>query len=139
MPSDAPVPECEAIASFQDHVHDLIDAEIDRQDEIHPQGYAADRDGVRFGLCTVEDELREAVQAWRDERRVDNWLATEEELTQALAVGARLLRSLVKARSDALSTTRADGHHKFCSTAGGDPNECSCLPRESSRKGVNDG
>ena len=73
-------------------------AEVNRQDEIHPAGYQATRDGVRLGLATVEDELREALDAHRDERRVEGWSHTYEELLQLAAVAVRTAAAI---RSDA--------------------------------------
>lgn len=68
--------------------------EITRQDRIHPAGYPATRDGVRFGIATIEDETREAWGAWGDERSVDGWPHTREELLQTAAVVMRLIRSI---------------------------------------------
>lgn len=78
---------------------DLVVAEIGRQDEIHPEGYPATRDGIRLGLATIRDELDEAESAWREERRINGWAATEEELTQIAAVAIRTLRSLTESES----------------------------------------
>lgn len=77
----------------------VLEEEIGRQDLIHPAGYPATRDGIRFGIATLEDELWETLDAWRAEKRGDNWTRTEEELLQVVAVGARLLRSLMDARA----------------------------------------
>lgn len=73
---------------------DLIASEVARQDEIHPAGYPATRDGVRMGLATIQDELDEALAAWRDERREPHWTETEAEVLQVAGVAARLLRSM---------------------------------------------
>jgi hypothetical protein len=91
------------IQAANDHALDLLAAEIDRQDEIHPAGYPATRDGIRFGLATVEDELKETLDAWRAERRTEGWTDTEEELTQTAAVSMRLLRSLLLDRANGQS------------------------------------
>jgi len=93
------VSETGQIQAATDHALDLVAAEIDRQDEIHPAGYPATRDGIRFGLATVEDELKETLDAWRAERRIEGWSDTEEELTQTAAVSMRLLRSLLLDRA----------------------------------------
>jgi hypothetical protein len=74
-------------------------AEARRQDEVHPDGFEANRNGVRFGLCTIEDEIREAREAWEHEKRgcyddPARWRHTRAELVQALAVGFRLLCSI---------------------------------------------
>lgn len=73
-------------------------AEIARQDTIHPQGWAADRDGIRLGIATIEDEMIESRDAWRAERKVEGWPGTEAELMQTAAVALRLLRSIRAAR-----------------------------------------
>jgi hypothetical protein len=71
--------------------------EIERQDLIHPAGYPATRDGVRFGIATVEDETKEALDAWRAERKVDGWPETRGELLQVAAVTMRIIRSIDEA------------------------------------------
>lgn len=76
--------------------------EIARQDRIHPAGYPATRDGVRFGIATVADETQEALDAWRAERRIDGWPETRTELFQTAAVIMRLIRS-IDAAADAAS------------------------------------
>jgi len=68
--------------------------EVDRQDAIHPAGYPATRDGIRFGIATLQDELGETYDAWRQERRTDGWNKTEEELLQVIGVAFRLFREL---------------------------------------------
>lgn len=76
--------------------------EIARQDEQHPSGYPATRDGVRHGITTVGDELHEAYDAWREERcrcktpmcGHATWGKTRTELMQAAAVALRAARSI---------------------------------------------
>jgi len=71
--------------------------EVARQDEIHPAGFIADRDGIRLALAAMQDELDESLEAFQggEKRRTDEyWPKTEEELVQTIAVGLRLLRSL---------------------------------------------
>lgn len=77
-----------------------IEAEIHRQDEMHGGGYGSTRDGVRLGLVSIEDELREARQEWDREKHGGGggWSGTYEELLQAVAVGFRLLRDLQAVR-----------------------------------------
>jgi hypothetical protein len=69
-------------------------AEMVRQDEVHPSGYPPTRDGVRLGIAAAEDEVEEALKAWRKGRckcptpMCDHadWSQTREELIQAAAV-----------------------------------------------------
>jgi hypothetical protein len=68
--------------------------EVSTQDFEHQGGYPATRDGVRLGLAAAEDELVEAHDAWRDERRVAGWRATRGELLQVAAVALRVARSI---------------------------------------------
>jgi hypothetical protein len=68
--------------------------EVSTQDCEHQGGYPATRDGVRLGLAAAEDELVEAREAWRDERRVAGWPATRGELLQVAAVALRVARSI---------------------------------------------
>lgn len=81
----------------------MVLAEVKRQDEIHGDGFPATRDGLRLGLAAMQDELDEARDAWRIDRRGAGhcpWInsggdhSTEVELTQAVAVGLRMLRSI---------------------------------------------
>ncbi len=75
-----------------------LKAEVARQDEIHPAGYPATRDGIFFGICTAQvAELNEAMDAWRAERKVDGWPETETELLQAAGVIMRTIRSIREA------------------------------------------
>jgi hypothetical protein len=76
-----------------DLIADLT-AEIARQDHIHPAGYPATRDGLRFGIATIEDETREAWEEWRANRKCDGWGDLRGELLQVAAVTMRIIRSL---------------------------------------------
>lgn len=69
--------------------------EIARQDGIHAPGYQPTRDGVRLGLASMEDELRESLDEWRHDRAGGHYAATAAEVLQTVAVGMRLLRMLV--------------------------------------------
>lgn len=51
-----------------------------------------DLPGVRLGIAVLEDEVAEALQAWRDERRDEGWPATGVEVFQVAAVAVRLFR-----------------------------------------------
>lgn len=74
--------------------------EVARQDSIHRLGYSASRDDVRLALATIQDELDEALVAWREERGKEGWTETAEEILQAAAVALRLYRT-IKAHPDA--------------------------------------
>jgi hypothetical protein len=75
-------------------------AEIERQDRIHPAGFAPTRDGIFLGICTAQvAELNEALDAWRAERKIEGWPETETELMQAAAVILRTVRSIREADS----------------------------------------
>lgn len=39
--------------------------EVGRQDEIHPTGFIADRDGIRLALAAMQDELDESLEAFQ--------------------------------------------------------------------------
>lgn len=70
--------------------------EAERQDRNHPAGYPATRDGVRLGIATAGDELREAYDEWRQHKNdlgnpQDN---TRGELLQAAAVILRTIREM---------------------------------------------
>jgi hypothetical protein len=74
--------------------------EVVRQDEVHPAGYPATRDGVFLGITTAVHELEhEAINAWREERNRDGWPETRAEVIQAIAVLLRLVRSIDEAAS----------------------------------------
>ncbi len=87
--------------------------EIRRQDEVHPDGYPATRDGVRLALSVAQDELEEALDAWRWGRCKCPvplcghavWDGVEEEIIQTMAVLARSLRSIRKAKNDSERTS----------------------------------
>lgn len=49
---------------------------------------------VRLGICVLDDEVQEARDAWRDERRTDGWPATSEEVMQVAAIAIRLLHDM---------------------------------------------
>jgi hypothetical protein len=86
---------------------DLLKAlgqEIQREDQIHPSGYPATRDGIFLGLSTAREELREARKAWRRGRckcptpECDHhdWAEVEDELLQVAAVVMRTVRSIAE-------------------------------------------
>lgn len=97
---------------------DLIRDEIARQNKIHPDGYPATRDGVRFGIATAEDELREALEAWRIDRAAEGWPDTLTELVQAAAVIARTSNAIIVASVE--EELRARGAAGQAAAANGD-------------------
>lgn len=71
-----------------------VHAEAHRQDEIHPAGYPATRDGIRLGIATAQDELDEAREAHRSGRREESWGDAACEAIQAAAVLLRMVRAI---------------------------------------------
>ncbi len=66
--------------------------EIESQDAKHGpyQGTVLGRS--RLALATLEDEVEEAKDAWRNERKIDGWPETRREVLQIAAVAMRTLR-----------------------------------------------
>jgi hypothetical protein len=87
-------------------VTDDLVAEIGRQDAIHPNGYPATRDGIRLGIAAAEDEVREALDAWRAARckcstprcAHHDWSQVRAEAIQAAAVLLRMARGITPPR-----------------------------------------
>jgi len=78
--------------------------EIARQDEKHGPYQRQSRLGVsRLALATLEDEVAEAKDAWREERKAPDWPHTREEVLQVAAVAVRTIR-------DALTEETPDAH-----------------------------
>lgn len=82
---------------------DEVFDEIDRQDGVHPSGYfPPNRDNVRLCIASAEDELAEALEAWRDGRcrcRTPrcghaDWRKARRELIQTAAVILRGVRAI---------------------------------------------
>lgn len=78
--------------------HQDVAHEIERQNHIHPAGYPATRDGIRLGLAAAQDELREALDAWRAGRCKcsvpvcghHDWMDTRVEIVQCAVVLLRI-------------------------------------------------
>ena len=89
----------EIIGALLDALVDvLIDdlrAEIARQDLKHGRYQGTRLGRSRLALATLEDEVNEAVQAWRDERHAPEWLLTRTEVLQVAAVAIRTLRDAI--------------------------------------------
>ena len=72
-----------------------------RQQVAHRSSFDVDRDGIRLGLATIEDELKEALDAWRAGYRhgkffgTPNWEPTAKEVLQIAGNAMRLYTSIV--------------------------------------------
>lgn len=67
--------------------------EIARQDYRYGLfGVDSDLGRLRLGIACLEDEVTEARDAWREERRKSHWCHTREELLQVAAVAIRCIR-----------------------------------------------
>lgn len=100
-PEDVPLlPRSNAkapLVSLHDGVrlHPLMFAliqEIERQDEKHGPYQGTTLGRSRLALATLEDEVAEAREAWRSERKALNWNDTRAEVLQVAAVAMRALR-----------------------------------------------
>lgn len=80
---------------MQAAIRDVLE-EVERQDELHPDGYPATRDGIRHGLACMQDELVESLMAWHKEKRLPErrFQHTRAELKQCVAIGLRMLREI---------------------------------------------
>lgn len=70
---------------------ELVD-EIQRQDKKHGRYEGTDLGRSRLALATLEDEIAEALLAWREERGAPTWDKTRAEVIQVAAVAMRALR-----------------------------------------------
>lgn len=111
-PDDLPDPE-EALASLEeehralteaDHERDRLEGIIDGQ-HVKYGPFGTDVAGIRLGVAVLEDEVREALGAWREERAADGWPMVYEEIMQVAAVALRLSREI--AVLDAAGKTEA--------------------------------
>jgi hypothetical protein len=66
--------------------------EIARQDEKHGPFEGTILGRSRLAIACLEDEVEEAREAWRSERKGLLWEATREEVLQVAAVAIRALR-----------------------------------------------
>jgi len=76
-------------------IHPLIFAltvEVERQDAKHGPYEGTILGRSRLALATLEDEVAETLQAWRNERKALNWDETRSEVLQVAAVAIRTLR-----------------------------------------------
>lgn len=77
-------------------VYDLLDElahEVFQQDMKHgPFEGATELGRSRLALACIEDEVREALDAWRSERKQIGWEDTRTEVMQVAAVAIRAVR-----------------------------------------------
>jgi hypothetical protein len=66
--------------------------EIRRADEKHGPFEGTTLGRSRLALATLEDEVAEALAAWRDERESHLWTETRAEVLQVAAIAMRTLR-----------------------------------------------
>lgn len=66
--------------------------EIRRQDAKHGPFQGSPLGRSRLALACLEDETREALEAWRGDRRAATWADTRAEVMQVAAVALRALR-----------------------------------------------
>lgn len=90
---------------------DLLDAlthEVRRQDAKHGPYQGTPLGCSRLAIATLEDEVREVLDAWRAERREPHWRQTRAEVLQVAAVCIRTLRDALPA-DPAVSETGGRG------------------------------
>jgi len=70
-----------------------IQQEINRQEKILPANkcFPFNRNGIRLGIASLEDELKETLDAWNKEKRGTKYKETKKELIQLIALGIRIL------------------------------------------------
>lgn len=75
-----------------------LGAEIQRQDAKHGSLNHCEYDlaRLRLALAVLEDEIAEALVAYRDERSANGWPETRAEVLQIAAVAMRILRDCVE-------------------------------------------
>ncbi len=65
-----------------------------RHDRKFGTNWPAERNQLRLALATIEDEHREAYEAWRAGKRAGDWTDLADELLDVAAVALRALREL---------------------------------------------
>jgi hypothetical protein len=76
-------------------IHPVIYAlieEVDRQDAKHGPFEGTTLGRSRLAIACLEDEVEEAREAWRSERKALTWDETRAEVLQVAAVAIRTLR-----------------------------------------------
>lgn len=71
-----------------------VGLEIAKQDHRYGGRFGGDTAlaAVRLGIACLEDEVREVLEAWHEERRKQSWTHTREELVQVAALAIRCVR-----------------------------------------------
>jgi len=69
-------------------------AEVERQDHRHGPFTGTRLGASRLAVACLEDETREALDAWREDRQAEGWPHLRVELLQAAAVALRAIRDL---------------------------------------------
>jgi len=80
-------------------IEGLIDAlrrEVERQDAKHGPYQGGRLGRSRLALATLEDEIRESLDAWRAERSTGQWAQTRCEVLQVAAVAMRAIRDALE-------------------------------------------
>lgn len=76
-----------------------VQKEVTRQDEKHGRFIGSTTLGQsRLAIACVEDEAKEARDAWRAERTSDTWTSTVTELIQTAACALRAARDIHETR-----------------------------------------
>ena len=71
---------------------EALEAEMHRQDVKHGPFQGSRLGRARLALACLEDEVAEAKQAWRDERKAPAWDEARTEVLQVAAVAMRAVR-----------------------------------------------
>lgn len=85
----------DVVLSAAPNERELLEAllgEMHRQDFKHGPFQGSRIGRSRLALACLEDEVREALQAWRDERQAGGWEESRLEVLQVAAVAMRALR-----------------------------------------------
>lgn len=82
---------------LNDLVNEVL-AEIVRQDEKHgPFSGHSELGETRLALACLEDEIKEALDAWRVDRRWEGWPHVRAEVLQIAAAAIRAMRDVFPA------------------------------------------
>ena len=93
--------------SLEEILIDQLNAEIRRQDKKHGRiGGDSDYGRARLGIACVQDEVDEALEAWRDDKKraaddlpaLGRFFDTKAELMQVAAVAIRVIRDIRDAK-----------------------------------------
>jgi len=71
-----------------------LEREVARQDAKHGPFTGTRLGRTRLAVACLEDEVREARDAWREERKAAGWPHLRTELMQVAAVAIRAVRDL---------------------------------------------